>query len=240
MKKRLDQELVSRGIVASRSKATDFIKRGFISLNGTVCTTPAQMVAETDVLTASTDLPPYVSRGGEKLKHALSYWGIKTAGKFILDIGSSTGGFADCLLKEGANQVVCVDTGTDQLHEVLRNNPRITIFEQTDIRELEYEKIFDGIVIDVSFISLTHILPLLHKWMKPETFVIALIKPQFEVGQDHINRQGIVTDEVKVRECIEKLIIEAETHGLKSFDYTPSVVKGGDGNQEYLWYLKMK
>ncbi len=237
MKQRLDHALVSQKLVPSRSKATDFIKRGFILVNGSVVTEQAHMVSSTDTIT-TLNLPQYVSRGGEKLEHALKIWNIDVSNIAALDIGSSTGGFTDCLLKHNITSVACIDTGTDQLHQDIRNNTKVTVYENTDIRNFNIEKRFDIIVIDVSFISLTHILPVLKKYTKTNTDIIALIKPQFEVGAENLNRKGIVKEGCDVSPVFEILKQAATQEGFKTQDIIPSPIQGGDGNQEYLWYIR--
>jgi 23S rRNA (cytidine1920-2'-O)/16S rRNA (cytidine1409-2'-O)-methyltransferase len=169
------------------------------------------------------------------LEHAITTWGIEVVGKKCLDIGSSTGGFTDCLLQYGALHVDCVDVGTDQLHEKIKTDPRVSVYEKTDIRNFQGGT-YDVIVGDISFISLTAIIPTLSRFCHPDTRIILLIKPQFEVGKEFLNKQGIVKNELMIDQCIENIkntLIEYEfgIHGI-----IDSPVLGGDGNRECICY----
>lgn len=235
MKQRLDMSIVSRNLSRSRTEAQDLITHGKVTVNGVVETKSAKDVSDTDVIRV-TERSPYVSRGGLKLEQALTHFRIDVAGKTFLDIGSSTGGFTDCLLSRGARKVYAVDVGTFQMNEGLRNDPRIILMEQTDIREAILPERVDGVVIDVSFISLTKIFPSLQKFLEHGAMVIALVKPQFEVGQAGIGKGGIVRDDGLRAQAITDVLQAATSAGIAMKDVIDSPILGGDGNKEFLLY----
>ena len=237
---RLDIELTVRGICKSRAQAQLSIKESNVLLNGNICLKPNKEIKESDILSL-VQIPKYVSRGGDKLEAALNAFGIKSlSGKIGLDIGSSTGGFTDCLLQNGVSRVYSVDVGTAQLDKILRDDGRIVVLEKTDIRALKNlpERV-DIIVIDVSFISLDHIIPVLRHFLKQNGDVIALIKPQFEVGRGNVNRQGLVTDKNLYLEVIEKI---KKCFILQNFEIggvITSPIVGGTGNTEFLIHASL-
>lgn len=234
MKQRLDLTLVSRNLTRSRTEAQDLIRHGKVSVNKSVVTKPSALVEDADSIRV-TDRIPFVSRGGLKLQHALEHFGISVTEKTILDIGSSTGGFTDCLLQNGAHRVYAVDVGTFQMEHLLRTDERIVLMEQTDIRNVTHlGERMDGAVIDVSFISLTLIFPTLERFLKPGAFVIALVKPQFEVGKANLNKQGIVTNDEVRKEAVAKVLLSAQQAWLTIAGVTESPILGGDGNKEFL------
>lgn len=237
-KERLDVLLFKKGLVDSRKIASDLIKEGKVFVSGEKITKASKEFFD-DVKIEITELPKFVGRAGLKLEKAIEVFNINIMGKVALDVGSSTGGFTDCLLQRGAKKVYAVDVGTDQLREELKNDIRVISMEQTDIRSVEIfpEKV-DLVVIDVSFISLELVLPSVLKFLKDGGEIITLVKPQFEVGKDNLGKGGIVKDDiarVEVLENIKKLSLKL---GLKILGEIESPIKGGDGNVEYLLYLK--
>lgn len=235
MKQRLDLALVSRNLCRSRTEAQDRVTHGKVLVNSIVETKPAKEVSDSDVIRV-TEYMPFVGRGGVKLQHALEYFHIDVGGKTILDVGSSTGGFTDCLLQNGAQKVYAVDVGTFQMADSLRNNPHVVLMEQTDIREAVLPEKVAGIVVDVSFISLSKIFPTLSKFVAPGAFIVALIKPQFEVGQANLGKGGIVTNEQAREDAITEVLKSATENGISIRDVTASPIVGGDGNKEFLLY----
>jgi 23S rRNA (cytidine1920-2'-O)/16S rRNA (cytidine1409-2'-O)-methyltransferase len=232
---RLDIELVKRKLVHSRSQAQTLIEEGAVLVNDKIITKTSKDVSEKESIILTEKLK-YVSRGGYKLEAGLQNFGLTSLTEFIiLDIGSSTGGFTDCVLQMGAKQVYSVDVGTGQFSEFLKSDSRVVLMEQTDIRNIEkLPTLVDLIVIDVSFISLEHIIPILSRFLKKGGSVVALVKPQFEVGKGNLNRQGIVTD-VDLYKVVEKKILNCFIeHQFTIEDYRISPIIGGSGNSEYL------
>lgn len=235
MKQRLDLAIVSRSLARSRTEAQDRITHGKVLVNGAVETKPAKEVGDADLIRI-TEYIPFVGRGGVKLQHAIEYFRIDIKDKVILDVGSSTGGFTDCLLQNGAQKVYAVDVGTFQMADSLRNDSRVVLMEQTDIREAVLPEKVDAIVVDVSFISLSKILPSLKQFVKPGAPIIALIKPQFEVGQANLGKGGVVTNEQAREDAITTVLKSAAENGISIRDVTASPIVGGDGNKEFLLY----
>jgi 23S rRNA (cytidine1920-2'-O)/16S rRNA (cytidine1409-2'-O)-methyltransferase len=238
---RLDVELTSRGICKSRAQAQLSIKESNVLLNGNICLKPNKEIKETDTLSL-VQIPKYVSRGGDKLAAALETFDIKDLeGRVALDIGSSTGGFTDCLLKNKVAKVYAVDVGTAQLDSTLRSDGRIVVLEKTDIRSLKTlpERV-SIIVIDVSFISLDYIIPSLGHFIEPRGQVIALIKPQFEVGRGKVNRQGLVTDKNLYKDVIDKIEKSLDNSGFDVKGNITSPIIGGTGNTEFLVHAVKK
>ena len=235
---RLDIELVNRQICQTRSKAQMEIKNFNILVNRKTITKPAFDVESTDVITLNHEVLEYVSRGGLKLEKALNDFNIDLTDKTMLDIGSSTGGFTDCALKHNIKEVVCVDVGSNQLDETIRNNEKVHVFENTDIRKFDNPLLsnVDIVTIDVSFISVTKILDKLNIINAKE--IICLIKPQFECGKTIADKyKGIVLDK-EVHEKVIKNIVNSFkeiNYNLKNITFSP--VKGGNGNIEYLAYF---
>ena len=246
MKKiRLDQALVEQGRAESREKAQRAILAGQVWIAGQRAAKASQTVlpdAEIEVRGSE----KYVSRGGQKLEGALAHFGIDPSGLRCLDVGASTGGFTDCLLQAGARQVVALDVGSGQLHWKLRQDPRVEVREGVNARALapaDFPQPFEAFefgVVDVSFISLRLVLPPLLSLLRPGALACALIKPQFEAGRSEVGKGGIVRDEA-VRDRVIAGLREwlagqpAEDRGV-----VPSVLKGTDGNQEYLWAIAKK
>lgn len=240
MSQRLDQALVSRGLVPSRERAQEAIKAGMVLVGGKAATRSAQPVLETDELQVTGDPIGYVGRGGLKLEAALNEFFIDPAGQVCLDVGASTGGFTECLLRRGAAQVYALDVGRNQLHPSLRGDERIVVMEETDIRSLESLPVAPTLVtVDVSFISLKHVLPPIGRLAAPGATVIALIKPQFEVGPGKVDRKGIVRDRRLMGAAVEGVIEAAIALGWLPGRVIPSPIKGTEGNQEYLTSFRL-
>lgn len=234
---RLDVALVERGLVDTRSKAQSLIMARRVLVNGRFVDKAGASVASDDEVTIAELEHPWVGRGGMKLAHALKEFGISVEGKVCADIGASTGGFTDVMLKSGAKKVYAIDVGYGQLDVSLRNDPRVINREKVNARYLQAEN-FDepvGFVsIDVSFISLTLILPAVTRFLRGE--LVALIKPQFEVGKHEVGKGGIVRDEAKRQSAIENVVSTAKELGFEVKGVIESPVKGAEGNVEYLMH----
>lgn len=235
---RLDQELVERGLCVSRTEAQELIDSGFVFVNGSSSRKRTQKVADTDAVEV-TGKRAFVSRGGRKLSGALhDAYGDddiirKTLeGKVAIDVGSSTGGFTDCLLSYGVAHVDAVDVGTEQLHSKLRTDPRVSLFENTDIRNFKTDARYDIVVADLSFISLEAVLDTIIGLGIPGAGFFLLIKPQFEVGKGN-TKKGIVKDDNLITELLRKYEVLAKTKGFQSVLIMPCHIQGGDGNQEF-------
>lgn len=238
MKKRVDTLLVEKGLVKSRNQSADLIKRGKIKVEGTSVLKPSSLIDENAKIIIDTEETRFVSRGGIKLEHALKEFNVNPYQKICLDIGSSTGGFTDCLIQNGAKKVYAVDVGTDQFDKDLLKNPKIILFEKTDIRNLHIPEQIDLTVIDVSFISLSLVLPYAISLTNKTGDIIALIKPQFEVGKDKLPKTGVVTDPKDYEMVIQKIHSQGELLGLKFQKLTDSPIMGGSGNKEFLIHFK--
>ncbi|MDI6801004.1 MAG: TlyA family RNA methyltransferase [Thermodesulfovibrionales bacterium] len=241
MKSRLDKILVDRGVVASRERARALIMEGKIVVRGMPVTKAGTMVdADAPVELRGEDIP-YVSRGGLKLDAAIKHFNIMLKNKIAMDVGSSTGGFADCMLQHGIKKVYCIDVGYGQLAWKLRQDTRVILFERTNIRYLEKEKIPDEIdiaTIDVSFISLITVIPKVLDFLKEDGEIIALIKPQFEVGKGEIDKGGVVKNEAKRLKAVEHVRENLESFGLETIGIIQSPITGQKGNIEFLIYIK--
>jgi 23S rRNA (cytidine1920-2'-O)/16S rRNA (cytidine1409-2'-O)-methyltransferase len=238
---RLDKVLVRNGLVSSRARAQILIKEGKVSVNGSIKTESDHNVHENDtVLLLSEDIP-WVSRGGLKLEHALAHWGIDARGKVALDIGASTGGFTDVLLSRGAKKVYALDVGHGQLAEKLKNDPRVVSMEGVHIKDVsssDFLEPLELIVVDVSFISLAHVLPKIKELLTQGGEGILLAKPQFEVGKDFI-KKGVVKDSALHLHVITEIMLRAKGLGFVVSEPIPSPILGGDGNKEFLLNLKL-
>ena len=235
-KERLDKLLVERGLVETRAKAQALILAGQVFSAEQRLEKAGQLVAVDAPLTIKEPMP-FVSRGGLKLAAALDYFNVDVAGKVCLDIGASTGGFTDCLLQRGAVRVVAVDVGHGQLDWKLRQNTRVEVREQVNARYLQPEDFnerFDLVVGDVSFISLTKILPVVPALVQPSALVVTLIKPQFEVGREEVGKGGIVRDEAAQQRVVNEIVEFAASLGLRSRGVIDSPILGADGNREFL------
>lgn len=240
MSQRLDQALVAQGLVPSRERAQEAIKAGMVLVNGSPATRSAQPVTETDDLKVTGDPIGYVGRGGLKLEAALDQFLIDPAGQVCLDVGASTGGFTECLLRRGAAQVYALDVGRDQLHPSLRGEERIVVMEETDIRSLESLPVAPTLVtVDVSFISLRHVLPAIGRLAASEATVVTLIKPQFEVGPGKVDRRGVIRDRRLLGAAVEGVVAAGIDLGWLPGRVIPSPIKGTEGNQEYLTSFRL-
>ncbi len=231
---RLDILITEKKLVKSRSVASDLIKKGLVKVNSEIITKTAKEVPE-DAVIEILEQPKYVGRGGLKLEKALEEFQINPQGLIILDVGSSTGGFTDCLLQKGAEKVYALDVGTDQLDPTLKNDSRVISMEKTDIRDIKTlpDKI-DMAVIDVSFISLEMILESVKNLLRAKGKIIALIKPQFETSKTDKNKSGIVKNDELREKVLEKIKNYAQKINLNVLKETDSPILGGSGNKEYL------
>ena len=238
MRKRLDLALVERGLVPSRSRAQDLIKDGKVRVDQKVCTKASAEVDVLQTLVLDADAPRGVSRGGMKLAAALAAFGFDPRGLIALDLGASTGGFTEVLLEGGAEKVYALDVGHDQLHPRLRRDKRVISLEGCDAREVSRAIVSDpvaAIVADMSFISLTKSLGPALALAAPGAWLVALIKPQFEVGRGHIGKGGIVRDAGARQAAVETVTAWlAKIPGWRIVKTVPSPIKGGSGNEEFL------
>jgi 23S rRNA (cytidine1920-2'-O)/16S rRNA (cytidine1409-2'-O)-methyltransferase len=237
--KRIDQVLVDRGLAGSRTKAQALVMAGIVLADEVRVEKPSQLVSEsTNIrLKGESEESKYASRAGLKLEHALGHFGIDPKGWFCLDVGSSTGGFTDCLLAHGASKVVAVDSGTNQMVWRLRNDDRVDLRENTNARHLspgDFEQKFALAVIDVSFISVTKILPAVAPLLADPGTIIVLIKPQFEVGKGEVGKGGLVLDPTKHAAVIRNVNAAANDLGLTIVGTTESPITGAKGNVEFL------
>lgn len=241
MKERLDKILVDRGIVPSRERAKALIMEGKIFVDNVPVTKAGSLVvADAGIELKGLDIP-YVSRGGLKLDAALKQFNISVSDKIAMDVGASTGGFTDCMLQHGAKRVYCVDVGYGQIAWKLRQDPRVVLIERTNIRYLERDKVPDAIgiaTIDVSFISLTKVVPTVMEFLKDNGEIVALIKPQFEVGKGEVDKGGIVKDDTKRLVAVEHVRDVLESLGLETIGLMQSPIVGQKGNVEFLIYCK--
>ena len=240
MKERLDVLLVSKGFFDSREKAKRAIMAGLVFIGQERYDKAGTMVPEDADIHVKGDTCPYVSRGGLKLEKSIKTWDLDLEGAVCIDIGSSTGGFTDCMLQNGATKVYALDVGTNQLAYSLRVDPRVVVMEKTNIRDLDtdsFEKL-DFISIDVSFISLNLVLPVASRLLKEGGQMVALVKPQFEAGREKVGKGGIVRDKSVHRDVVENVVKYAENADLKPCGLSYSPITGAKGNIEYLLYMK--
>lgn len=241
MKERLDKLLVNRNYFDTRERAKKAIMAGLVQVNDQIKDKAGDLVDTEAIIKVKGSDMPYVSRGGLKLEKGLAVFEMVVAGKTFIDIGSSTGGFTDCLLQNGAEKVYAVDVGYGQLDWKLRNDPRVVSMERTNFRYLTAENIsetVDGTVMDVSFISITKLIPAIKLFMKAGARGIWLIKPQFEAGRERIGKNGVIRDK-KVHESILIEVITAiESQGflIKGLDFSP--IQGPKGNIEFLVFVE--
>lgn len=240
---RLDLLLVDRGLAPSRERARALILAGQVRVNGQPVTKAGASVAGDADVTLLVPDHPYVSRGGLKLAHALDAFGIEAAGASALDIGASTGGFTDVLLRRGARQVVALDVGHGQLDWRLRTDPRVVVLEHVNARHLPPDQVpgpFDIIAIDVSFISLRQILPVVPARLAPGGHVVALVKPQFEAGRDEVGKHGVVRDDEVRARVLAEIVAAAEALGLVAAGHVASPIEGMEGNREWLAHFRSR
>ncbi len=236
MRRRLDTELVRRGLVTSRARAVEAIGAGRVTVGGAPATTAARQVAPDESVAVSGTPARFVSRGGEKLDAAMAHWSIDVTGRRVLDAGASTGGFTDCVLQRGAAEVVAVDVGHGQLAWSLRSDPRVVVMERTNLRGLE--ALLGGpaefAVADLSFISLVTVAPALVRLTTPEAQLVVLVKPQFEAGRARVGRGGVVRDRAVHRAVLGEVISGLAGHELTVTDVIRSPLEGAEGNVEFL------
>lgn len=234
---RLDKLVVQRGLTHSREKAQALILAGCVWVDGEPVTQSGRKVRDDARIEVHGQDHPYVSRGGVKLAHALDAFGLDVVGLVAMDVGASTGGFTDCLLQRGARRVYAVDVGYGQLAWKLRQDPRVVALERQNIRYLDPAKIPEPIqcaVIDVSFISLRLVLPKVAAFLAEESLVVALIKPQFEAGREHVGKGGVVRDREVHEGVCRSVASAAEALGFDILGITPSPILGPKGNREFL------
>jgi 23S rRNA (cytidine1920-2'-O)/16S rRNA (cytidine1409-2'-O)-methyltransferase len=245
MKKRIDILLAESGVCRSRSEAKDLVGRGLVEVEGVVVDKVSREFEEEDFKKMVREkkvrvlVDQYVGRGAYKLLYALEYFQIDVKDKVCLDIGSSTGGFTEVLLRRGANRVYAVDVGSGQFDKNLleRYGKKISLHEQTDVRNFEVSEKVDLVVCDVSFISVKEIVKLLPKFLKVLGEAVLLVKPQFEVGKEELGKGGIVRDKNLQKKVLEDVKKFVEISGFKILGEVESGIEGGDGNLEYLLFL---
>ncbi|MBX3301701.1 MAG: TlyA family RNA methyltransferase [Nitrospira sp.] len=241
-KDRCDHVLVARGLVQSRDTAVRMILAGKVKNDGVVVDKPSRVIPVDALIEMTEDRQPFVSRGGEKLAAALDVSSIMPQGRVCLDVGCSTGGFTDCLLQRGAAKVYAVDVGYGQFDWRLRQDPRVVLIERTNIRYIAPSAIpepIDLVVIDVSFISLTKVLQPILQFLRSHAHIIALIKPQFEVGKGQVGRGGVVRDEGQREQAVQRILRFAADMGLQLNQVVASPIKGKKkGNEEILAILE--
>jgi 23S rRNA (cytidine1920-2'-O)/16S rRNA (cytidine1409-2'-O)-methyltransferase len=238
---RLDKLLVDRKLVSSRVRAEQIIEEFGVLVEGKLITkTGRKFDVNVEIQLISEEIP-WVSKGALKLLAALEHWDIQPNDKVFIDLGASTGGFTEVLISKQVKKVYCVDVGTNQLHQKLRELSQIINLEKTHVRELTGKlipELVDGLVVDVSFISLEKVIPFVHPFLKEDATAILLIKPQFEVGKGNLNKHGIVTDTKLYTETIERIKSMCALNQLEFIDFIESPILGGDGNREFLSYFR--
>lgn len=240
MRRRLDAELVRRGLVPGRRQAVEAVTAGLVTVGGAPATTPARQVGPDEPIALIGPAARFVSRGGEKLDAALVAWSVDVTGRRVLDAGASTGGFTDCVLQRGAREVVAVDVGHGQLAWKLREDPRVRVLERTNIRGLA--ELPGGpaevVVGDLSFISLRTVAPALVALATPDAEFVLLVKPQFEAGRERVGRGGIVRDPLVHRAVLAEVVEGLAQHGLTVTAVIRSPLTGADGNVEFLAHAR--
>ena len=242
VKKRLDVLLTERGHADTRTKAQAIIMSGLVYVDGQKADKPGVSYEESVDIEVRSGSCPYVSRGGLKLEKALRDFGVKPEGYVCSDSGASTGGFTDCLLQQGASKVFAIDVGYGQLDWKIRSDPRVVVMERTNVRYVTPEQLgepLDLSVIDVSFISLKIVLPVIKTFLKPTGQVLCLIKPQFEAGKDKVGKKGVVRDPETHKEVLDSFVELANSLEFKILGLTFSPVKGPEGNIEFLGHLTL-
>jgi 23S rRNA (cytidine1920-2'-O)/16S rRNA (cytidine1409-2'-O)-methyltransferase len=240
-KDRFDHLLVTQGLARNRDAAVRMILAGAVKVNGAVIDKPAKAIPVNAAIEVGGQSSHFVSRGGDKLAAALDACSIDPQGTICLDVGCSTGGFTDCLLQRGAGRVYAVDVGYGQFDWRLRQDPRVVLIERTNIRYMKRSTIPEPVeiaVIDVSFISLTKVLPPILQFLSPGALIIALVKPQFEVGKGRVGRGGVVREEAQRREVLQRIIRFATEAGLETTKTIDCPIRGKKGNREILSIFK--
>ena len=239
-KQRLDVYLFENGFAESRERAKTTIMSGIVFVNGQRVDKPGTTIDPESKVEVRGSTLKYVSRGGLKLEKALKYFGVSSDGKICIDCGASTGGFTDCLLQGGATKVYAIDVGYGQLAWSIRNDPRVVAMERTNIRYVTHEQVPDEVdlaVIDVSFISLKLVLPVIRQLLKANGEMLCLIKPQFEAGKEKVGKKGVVKELSTHIEVLDNFLINAKEAGFYVKNVTFSPIKGPEGNIEYLGHL---
>ena len=238
---RIDQYIMELGLVDSRNRAQELIKEGSVLLNEEICNKPAKEIKK-GARVSIVEKRQWVSRGGKKLFDALKSFEIKVEGKTALDVGSSTGGFTQVLLQEGATKIIAVDVGTNQLHVSLRNVTRISIFENTDIRDVSSKLVdlFDLVVVDVAFISIEKIIKDIEITTKKGGNIVLLYKPQFEAGKKNISKNGLVKKETDIQKMLSSFLNILDNSSLDFIQSKDAYIKGKKGNQEIFVHLKRR
>jgi len=239
-RRRLDVELVRRGLADSRTHAVESIADLRVLVNGALADKPSRQVDPADAIVIEGPPPRFVSRGGEKLDRALSAFAIDVAGMTALDAGASTGGFTDCLLQRGASHVVALDVGHGQLHPRIRGDHRVTVLERYNVRNLTVDDIggaVDVVVADLSFISLRHVIPALVRACRPGASLVLLVKPQFEAGRQEVSKgRGVITDPAVHDRVRDEVATTLAANGCAVNGWVASPITGADGNREFLVY----
>jgi 23S rRNA (cytidine1920-2'-O)/16S rRNA (cytidine1409-2'-O)-methyltransferase len=242
VRRRLDVELVRRGLVTSRTRAAEAVEEGRVTVGGAPTRSVARQVDEHEPIVLTGDPPRFVSRGGEKLDAALDRFELDITGARALDAGASTGGFTDCLLQRGAAAVVAVDVGRGQLDWSLRQDARVMLLERTNLRSLALPEIGDEpcavAVADLSFISLTLVAPALDRLTTPDADLVLLVKPQFEAGRERVSRGGIVRDPSVHRAVLDDVTRGLAGAGIGVVAAMPSPLRGAAGNVEFLFHAR--
>lgn len=228
--------LTDRRLVSSRSQAKSLIEKGDVKVNGIVVTKASELVLEDSVIDVPTE--QFVGRGAFKLIKALEEFQVDVSGKILLDVGASTGGFTEVLLSSNAQKIYAIDVGRDQLAEKIKNDPRVMNMEGTNIKDVSsLPELADGAVMDLSFISILKVLSALKPLLKQKAFLIALVKPQFEVGMSRIPKDGVVKDSSLREEVLKEVTTFAESNGWKHHGSIVSPIEGKSGNVEYLSFF---
>jgi 23S rRNA (cytidine1920-2'-O)/16S rRNA (cytidine1409-2'-O)-methyltransferase len=241
MEERLDKILVNRGLISTRVRAEKIIEETGIKVNGKLITKPGKKFAPDVTIELLAEEIPWVSRGAFKLLKALEHWNIDVKDKTAIDLGASTGGFTEVLLSRGIQLVYAVDVGTNQLHSKIKENPKVIDLQKTHVRELTNKQIPTRVgltVIDVSFISLEKVFPFIQVFLEESGDLIVLVKPQFEVGKENISKNGLVRNQKLYPEVIEKIKKIGLECNLNYQDHIESPILGGEGNREFLMWLK--
>jgi 23S rRNA (cytidine1920-2'-O)/16S rRNA (cytidine1409-2'-O)-methyltransferase len=241
VRRRLDAELVRRGLADSRTQARAFIDGGRVLVGGAPATKAARQVDAAEAVVLTGEPPRFVGRGGEKLLGAIEAFGLDPTGLRALDAGASTGGFTDALLQHGATSVVALDVGHGQLHERLRSDPRVEVLERTNLRHIDPGQLgpFGAVVADLSFISLTKVMSVLVRSAATGAWLVLLVKPQFEAGRREVSRgRGVISDPREWTAAVERVARSAEQEGASVQGLSVSPLRGADGNLEFLLHLR--
>jgi 23S rRNA (cytidine1920-2'-O)/16S rRNA (cytidine1409-2'-O)-methyltransferase len=243
MEERIDKILLERGLVSTRVRAEEIIKKYGVKVNGKPFSKPGKKVPVDAQIELLAEEIPWVSRAALKLIAALDHWNIEVSGQTYIDLGASTGGFTEVLLERGLSKAYCVDVGQKQLHDKIKTDTRVVNLEKTHARDLNSKLIpesADGLVVDVSFISLEKVLPFTISLLKENANVILLVKPQFELGPGALNKAGVVKDNSQYPALLESIKAMAGRNQLVWKGYIDSPILGGDGNAEFLGYFQKK